>query len=48
MDWPVAPLTLALDGLAAGNAYWLRCDPVHLRAERSGLILVDGDALAPN
>ncbi len=46
-DWPVAPLTLALDGRDPGNAYWLRCDPVHLRLARSQLILSDSSAFAP-
>lgn len=40
-DWPVAPLTLALDGGEPGNAYWLRADPVHLRVERDRLLLVE-------
>lgn len=40
-DWPVAPLTLALDGEASGDAYWLRADPVHLRVERDHLVLID-------
>src|SRR5512141_1007292 len=40
-DWPVAPLTLAADGGDPGDAYWLRCDPVHLRTQRSQLLLTD-------
>ena len=40
-DWPIAPLTLALDDAAAGDAYWLRADPVHLRIARDRLQLVD-------
>lgn len=40
-DWPIAPLTLALDGGAAGDSYWLRADPVHLRITRDRLQLVD-------
>jgi len=40
-DWPVAPLTLALDGGDPGNAYWLRADPVHLRLRRNQLLLAD-------
>ena len=40
-DWPVAPLTLAIDGGEPGSAYWLRADPVHLKVERSRLLLVD-------
>lgn len=44
-DWPVAPLTLAADGtgnIVAGNDYWLRADPVHLRIERGQFVLADG------
>jgi hypothetical protein len=40
-DWPVAPLTLALEGAEAGTAYWLRADPVHLRVSRESVTLVD-------
>lgn len=38
-DWPVAPLTLEADGLDPQQAYWLRADPVHLRADQGGLVL---------
>ena len=38
-DWPVAPLTLAADGVAPQHYYWLRADPVELRMERSRLVL---------
>ncbi len=51
-DWPVAPFTwLADGGNAAGLAgddvgrFWLRADPVHLRAERDALVLVDASQL---
>lgn len=40
-DWPVAPLTLKLDGGEPGEAYWLRADPVHLRPQRDHLVLAD-------
>ena len=40
-DWPVAPLTLELDGGEAADAYWLRADPVHLRMDRDRLVLVE-------
>lgn len=46
-DWPVAPLTLTTDGGDPGNAYWLRCDPIHLRAQRGHLLLTDISAFAP-
>jgi hypothetical protein len=45
-DWPIAPLTLALDGVEAGDAYWLRADPVHIRVERNGLTFVGTALLA--
>lgn len=38
-DWPVAPLTLAADGVDPQHHYWLRADPVELRMERNRLIL---------
>ena len=38
-DWPVAPLTLAADGVAPRHYYWLRADPVELRMEHSRLVL---------
>jgi hypothetical protein len=43
-DWPVAPITLAVDGaeeLKAGDEYWLRADPVHLHIERDKILLAD-------
>ncbi len=46
-DWPVAPLTLNVDGGDPGAAYWLRCDPVHLRAQRGQLHLAELSAFAP-
>ncbi|MDB5862672.1 MAG: hypothetical protein JWO70_478 [Betaproteobacteria bacterium] len=39
-DWPVAPLTLAVDGGHPEEAYWLRADPVHIKVSREGLRLV--------
>ncbi|MDE2367068.1 MAG: phosphoglycerate mutase, partial [Betaproteobacteria bacterium] len=44
LDWPVAPITLTLDGaerIRAGDDYWVRADPVHLQIERDQLILAD-------
>jgi hypothetical protein len=38
---PVAPLTLLADGMAPGNHYWLRADPVHLKVAGDRLVLVD-------
>ncbi|SEK35175.1 phosphoglycerate mutase [Nitrosovibrio tenuis] len=43
-DWPVAPVTLAIDGteeVKAGDDYWIRADPVHLRIEGDQLVLGD-------
>jgi hypothetical protein len=42
-DWPLAPITLAVDGGEAGDAYWLRADPVHLRVMRDRVVLAGGD-----
>ena len=39
-DWPIAPLTLAFDGGETAGAYWLRCDPVHLRPHRNQVRLL--------
>lgn len=44
-DWPIAPITLAADGGAAGDAYWLRADPVHLRVMRDRIVLADSAAI---
>ncbi|GLS04091.1 hypothetical protein GCM10007860_12370 [Chitiniphilus shinanonensis] len=43
---PVAPLTLALDAPGEEAGYWLRADPVHLRANRDQLTLSDAAPLA--
>ena len=43
-DWPVAPITLQAEGGKPGAHYWLRADPVHLRATREQLMLVDSGA----
>jgi hypothetical protein len=43
-DWPVAPITLQADGtgnVKAGDDYWFRADPVHLRIERDQIVLAD-------
>jgi hypothetical protein len=40
-DWPVAPLTLLLDGAEPGESYWLRADPVHLSVARDRIALVE-------
>ncbi|HUX30476.1 MAG TPA: hypothetical protein VMV78_07585 [Thiobacillus sp.] len=45
-DWPLAPITLAADGGTAGDAYWLRADPVHLRVMRDRIVLAGADALS--
>lgn len=43
-DWPLAPISLLADGGEPGTSYWLRADPVHLRATRDKLMLVDSGA----
>lgn len=40
-DWPLAPITLQADGRTAGDGYWLRADPVHLRVMRDRIVLAD-------
>lgn len=48
-DWPVAPITLEADGGPAGDVYWLRADPVHLRVMRDRIVLApEPPALAPD
>lgn len=42
-DWPVAPISLEADGGVAGEAYWLRADPVHLRVMRDRIVLAGDD-----
>ena len=44
-DFPVAPITLQYDGGVAGTAYWLRADPVHLRAMRDRIVLASSSEL---
>ena len=44
-DLPVAPVTRALDLGVIDNSWWLRADPVHLRADRDRLILADNKVL---
>jgi hypothetical protein len=45
LDWPVAALTLLLDGVDPGTRYWLRADPVHLRLRRNQMLLADSSVL---
>ncbi len=44
-DWPVAPLTLPLDGGDPGDTYWLRADPVHLQLQRDRVALMASHTL---
>ena len=44
-DFPVAPITLLADSGLAGNDYWLRADPVHLRVMRDRIVLADSGSL---
>ena len=34
LDYPIAAIAAAADGLKVGDAYWLRADPVHLVLQR--------------
>lgn len=43
---PLAPLSLALDGIGHEQAYWLRADPVVLQLNRDQLILADSGVLS--
>jgi len=38
-DYPIAPIAAQADGLTAGDAYWLRADPVHLLLQRDSFSL---------
>jgi len=38
-DYPIAPIAAQADGLIAGDAYWLRADPVHLLLQRDSFSL---------
>lgn len=43
-NWPIAPIMLQAedtDLVSAGNDYWLRADPVHLRIEQNHILLAD-------
>lgn len=47
VEQPVAALTRLGDGGAVdGEGWWLRADPVHLRADLHGVLLADARALA--
>jgi hypothetical protein len=37
-DEAIAPITLRADGMAPGQDYWLRADPVHMRIDRDRMI----------
>lgn len=45
-DWPVAALTYAFDAEASADDWYLRADPIHLRAELTTLGLLDASALS--
>jgi hypothetical protein len=38
----IAPITLRADGMEAGDAYWLRADPVYLNLQRDHLVMQSG------
>ncbi|HEY7675284.1 MAG TPA: regulator [Burkholderiales bacterium] len=39
-DWPVAPYALLADGGSPGPDFWMRADPVHLRAGNDSIVLI--------
>jgi len=41
IDWPAAPYSLVADGGKPDGAWWLRADPVNLRADRDAVLLSD-------
>jgi len=43
-DWPVAPYTLLADGGSPGRDFWMRADPVHLRAGTDSISLLGSPA----
>ncbi len=43
-DWPVAAVTRVADiGTVTEDEWWLRADPVHLKADMGNLVLFDGE-----
>ena len=44
-DVPVAAVTHQLDAAGVGQGIWMRADPVHLRADRSSVILLDAETV---
>ncbi len=44
-DWPVAAVTRRHDGGGEDGGWWLRADPVHLRVDMGGLVLLDSAGL---
>jgi len=48
-DWPVAPYTLLADGGSPGRDFWMRADPVHLRAGNESIFLsgIPGPDISP-
>ena len=39
-DWPVAPYALLADGGSPGRDFWMRADPVHLRAGDDSIVMM--------
>ncbi len=44
-DWPVAAVTRRHDSGSGDANWWLRADPVHLRVDMGGLVLLDSAGL---
>lgn len=47
-DAPVAAVSRFVDTGERNAGWWLRADPVHLRADRAGLVLIPASGLAPH
>lgn len=45
-DLPQAAVTALADGINPGDGWWLRADPVHLRPDARGILLIDARALS--
>ena len=45
-ELPLAPYSLRGDGVAPGDQWWLRADPVHLKVHGDRLVLADASRLA--
>jgi hypothetical protein len=44
-DWPWAAASFLAEGRTPERAYWLRCDPVHMRIQGNRLILIGNESI---